>query len=735
MIIRGNRQRGTYYRYNFVLSEIPLFMIVRISALGIYKAYINGQELDEQVFLPGRTSYSYRVQYQQYEVTDKLQKGNNTLAIVLANGWYKKVPKLFAGLYDMDDKEVQQEKLVKGIWKAYTQGPLQFNDMKLGEIYDARKEMRQWTLPQYDDASWDKVKETKFEGELIPHEGEKILEQEHFLPKEILYTPNGDTVIDFGQNIAGYMKFTVTGTMGTTVKMVYGETLDQNGNFTQSNLTFSKSNKTGNYPQTIQYTLKEGKQSYKPQASVHGFRYVKLENWPEEARKDNFEALAVYSNLKRTGSFTCSNTEINQLLDNIRWSAKGNFLDIPTDCPTRERAGWTGDAMVYCEAATYQMDTRKFYRKWLKDVILEQREDGRIRNIVPDGGMPSFMDGAAGWSDVIVKLPWIMYQFYDDSDILKMAYPAIKKHVSFMEHRAQKRKWWNYKEKEYSKYLIDCGFHWGEWLEPGTNMPELALKGFLSPDMEVASAYYAWSVGKVAEIAELLGEKEDAKKYAAQYTAIRNAYRKKFLPNGKLESARQCKYVRPIALHLVEENAGVPMAEKLNEMVIKNNYCIGTGFLSTPHILNVLTDYGYAATAYKMIENRKMPGWLYEVEKGATTIWENWCGIDENNVPRNSLNHYSPGAIVSWFYSRCAGIRPLRPGFQKVLIQPIPGGNLQWICCSYDSVGGKIKVHWEHINRMFRLNVETPAPTVVRLPDGEQYEVEKGEHSFECVLS
>ncbi|MBQ9153779.1 MAG: family 78 glycoside hydrolase catalytic domain, partial [Solobacterium sp.] len=569
------------------------------------------------------------------------------------------------------------------------------------------------------------------EGELIETEGEPIREKEVFAPVAILSQNDGTSVLDFGQNIAGYMEFTVTGQAGEEAEMVYGEVLDQDGQFTQSNLSFAKNRQTGKYPQTVVYKLKEGTQTWKPQASVHGFRYVKLTGWPEEVKAENFRAIAVYSDLKQTGSFECSDPLINRLASNCRWSMKGNYLDIPTDCPTRERAGWTGDAMVYCVPAAYQMDIYRFTKKWLKDVILEQNPDGSIRNIVPDGGMPVFMDGAAGWSDAIVKIPYELYRFYGKKEILEMCWPAIRRHITFMENRASMRKPWHLNKGAHYDYVIDTGFHWGEWLEPGTSMPAGALKGFTVPDAEVATAYYAWSAGKAAEIAGILGRKEDELYCRQLHEKVKAAYQKEFLPHGIPESDRQCRFVRPLALGLARQEDCSAIAAKLNEMILKNGCRIGTGFLSTPHVCRVLSDYGYTETAWRLLENKEQPGWLYEVRKGATTIWENWYGLDQKGKPVNSWNHYSPGAVIAWLYDSAAGITPLKPGFEKIRIAPKPGGSLTSLNVSFDSAAGLISVRWEKEGNHVKLIAETPAETEIILPDGTEETVPAGSYEKE----
>lgn len=730
-----NTKNAIYLRKTFYVQEDVMNATIKLSALGIYKAYINGVELDEQVFLPGRTSYKYRVQYQEYEVRELIKKGENVLAIQLCSGWYKKIPMAYCNLKLSYLNGSVEHIMSDSSWKLKHNGPLEFNDMKLGEIYDARKDLGEWKLAGFDDSGWLDAVTSEYLGTLVETEGERILEHEQFAPVKVIHTPKGEKVLDFGQNIAGYMQFKVSGKSGHVVKMIYGETLDENGNFTVSNLNFTKNKKTGNLPQTVEYILKNGEQEYKPQASVHGFQFVKLENWTEEIKLENFTAIAVYSNLKQTGEFKCSNEKINKLISNIRWSTKSNFLDIPTDCPQRERAGWTGDIMVYSVPATYQMHTYKFLNKWMKDVILEQGRDGRICNIVPDGGMPTFMDGAAGWSDVIVKVPWVLYEFYGDKEVLEMAYPAMQKHIAFMEKRAKRRKLWNKTKGKHWNYLIDCGFHWGEWLEPGSSMPTSAMKGFIAPDVEVASAYYAWSTRKVAEISEILGKTTEAEKYHELSKKIIAAYRKEFLPKGIVNAKRQCRYVRPIALDLADPKYKEEIARDLNHAVIENQYHVGTGFLSTCHICNVLTEYGYTETAYKLIENQEKPGWLYEVNQGATSIWENWYGKDEEGKVKNSFNHYSPGAIVAWFYSRCAGIRAIEPGFKKILVEPKPGGTLKWAECSYESPVGKIVSNWKIVQGIYEFDITVPAPAEIILPNGDKYEVEAGKYKYSCKIN
>jgi len=491
------------------------------------------------------------------------------------------------------------------------------------------------------------------------------------------------------------------------------------------------------YFQEVHYTLKDGTQTYKPHFSAQGFRYVKLDNWPETVKSENFTSIAVYSAMNEIGHFTCSDPDINQLVKNSTWSQKGNFMDIPTDCPTRERAGWTGDISAFCQTGSYLMNTDKFLSKWLKDLALQQTEDGRVASIVPDVGMPSFMDGSAGWADAAITVPYNLYRMYGNKQVLYDQYDSMVSWVSFMQERAKKTRFRNrFKKNPYKDFVIDTGYHWGEWLEPGHVMGKDVVNNVLfGSDPEVATAYFAYSSGLLAEIADVLGKTEDAQKYKTLSEKIKEAYRYTFTKDGMVESKRHCRFVRPVALNMLPETEKKKIVAKLNQMVIDNEYKIGTGFLTTPFILGVLTDYGYAETAYKMVDNKQRPGWLYEVQNGATTIWENWNGIDEDRVPRDSFNHYTFGAVTGWFFSHVAGIQPLEPGFKKVRIQPYPGGNLSHVKCSYQSSAGLISSAWKIEGSELLLNIEVPTDTEVFMPDGTTHQVAKGKYEFKCSMN
>ncbi len=742
------RQNASYIRKEFSLNKPIAKAIITLSACGLYKTLVNGQEISNQVLLPGFTFYKERLQYQTFDVTNLLSPGNNSIAAVIGDGWYRgRVGLLdrtsfygekikFMCVLDVTFTDGTTQRVVTDTnWKATQDGPIRKNDLKSGEEYDATLEMPGWDRPGFDDSKWHGVLQSCYKGKLVPSEGEHVLEQETFSPK-VLKTPNGETVLDFGQNISGYVSFCVHGRNGHKVGLIHGETLDEKGNFTLKNLQLEGKKKINKPLQINKYTLKDGAQTYKPTFTMSGFQYVKLVNWPETIKSENFSAIAVYSDVKPNGNFECSNPLINQLVNNIRWSMKSNFVDIPTDCPTRERAGWTGDPMIFSESACYLGDTKLFFEKWIKDVALQQRKDGRVSSIVPDVGLLRFItDGSVGWGDAICIIPWTLYQFYNDKQILEEVYDNIVRWVECNRKRARRMHLSNlFKSGAHRRYILDTGYHWGEWLEPGSVMLKDGLNNIFLPDAEVATAYFANAARLLGDVAELLGKQGEAAKYRGLFTAVRDAYRIEFIKDGRVSSSRMCRYVRPLALDLVTESEKKTIVRDLNEMVIKNEYRIGTGFLTTPFVLQVLADQGYVDTAYKMLENTRRPGWLYAVTKGATTIWENWNGKDENNVPVDSFNHFAPGSVLAWLFNSVVGIRPAEPGFEKIMIRPIPGGSLNFAKATYKSVAGEISSEWKIEGDLFSLSVNVPRSAEIRMPNGEVYQVMPGKHKMTCKI-
>ena len=744
------RQPASYVRSRIRISKAVRSARLEMTALGVYIGFFNGERLTEEELLPGFTDYRHRVQVQSYDVTDRIQTGENVMAAVIGDGWYRgglgaaSVRNQFGKrLAWMCRLSVVYQDGTEDVFEADSDtratqnGPVGTNDNKIGEEYDARKEMPGWNAPGYDDSGWHGVKPVSYTGQLIEHEGEPILRHESFSPF-VISTPNGETVLDFGQNMMGRMRFRLTAKAGDTVTLTFGETLDENGNFTLDNLNIPGAGKfVSKELQKLVYTCKAGEQEYEPQFLICGFRYVRVEGWPEAIRPENFKAFAIYSDLPETGSFSCSNEKINRFVQNVRWSQKSNFVDIPTDCPTRERAGWTADISIFAKTACYLTDTRKFLRKWMRDYRLEQLPDGNLPFVVPTGEAPDNTWGCMGWSNALANVAMTLYAFYGDQTVLEEVYDAVRRFVDFNVARAKKNHRLAFLAPRKDRELvIDTGFHFGEWLEPGSSMPKDFMSAMLHPDTELTTAWFYLTALQLSQMAALLGKSADAQAYGELAKKLKAVYRARFLKAGGVRSKRQCKYVRPLAMGLADSETAKRIAADLNKLCEKNRYRIGTGFLTTWQILDVLADHGYLDTAYRVLENEECPGWLYTVSKGATTTWENWLGIDQKNHPKDSLNHYAMGACVSWLYSHCAGIRPLKPGFEEILIKPMPGGTLTEAKAEYRSVVGSICSHWRVEDGVFLLTVSTPEGRKVRveLPDGRSEEFSGGTASFRCLL-
>lgn len=783
-----------YLRREFTVKTGLVSARAYLSAKGLYTFSINGKPGTDHLFTPGFTVYHKRIQYQAYDITDLLAEGANTLGVILGDGWWRGSTGVrslknnfgyklaFLGQLVLTYADGSQEIVGGGEAFKATTGPILKSDMKAGEIYDARLAMEGWDTPGYDDTDWHSVTATGDSLDiLIATRSVPVKGMERFTPA-VITTPDGETVLDFGQNIAGFVSFQVQGPAGTEVSMLHSETLDKDGNFTLDYLDFMG-------PMTdfqeIHYVLKgEGVETYTPHFAIFGFRYVLLKDYPGEAKPENFTAIAVYSVMEETGSFSCSHSLINQLVENARWSQKGNFMEIPTDCPTRERAGWTGDAQLYCRTASDLMHVYPFFEKWMADLTLEQYPSGKVGNTVPDAmlhhnpqeakrlsgkgsdlpGMEpteegSIMDGSAGWGDASVIIPWTLYLCYGDKTILERQYDSAKAWVDYMD-RCAKDANENYKDTPAyhtrtggeldADYIWDTRYHWGEWLEadrgPFGSENEESIQGFEMmqkmlahrlkySDPLVATAYYAYSTRLFSEIAGILERTEDAATYLTRYKKIKAVYNRYFVKaDGVIDTDRQAPNVRTLAFGLADSDTAKPVAERLARIVKEKSYHLNTGFLSTPFLLPVLVDSGYVDTAFRLLEQETAPSWLYAVSKGATTIWEEWNGMAPDGSISSSLNHYSYGAVCDFLFAYVAGIRPVMdtPGYKAFLIKPLPGGSLTRAKGRYESLYGTIESAWEINQDGTRYSFTVPPNTTasVMLP-GTESDLSKIQKQFE----
>ncbi len=760
-----------YLRTALTLPAQPISARLYVTAHGLYEASLNGRRVDDACFTPGYSSYHHRLPYQTYDVSDLLHAGENVAGVILGDGWYRGslgitsqrntygqrlglLWQLVVSYADGNEQVIVSDKR----WRATT-GPILSSDLKAGEVYDARLEMPGWDQPGFDASGWHSVRIAAYSlGNLMASTAPPVRRKELFVPVKILTTPAGETVVDMGQNFSGVVQLRVNGSAGTTIRLQHGEALDKTGNFTMGHLGIEPIFPPP--PQTVTYTLRGGgEEVYTPLFTVHGFRYVKVESSLGTPTPENFTGIALYSDLPLTGTFTCSDPRLNQLQQNILWSQKSNFLEVPTDCPTRERAGWTGDAQIYAPTASFLMETAGFFRQWLRDLATEQEPDGKVPLIVPavagvENSLPqivALLGGSAGWGDAAVILPWTLYQVYGDRHILEKQYASMKAWVDYQRRQAQDK--YNpqgytaprYREREpleHERYLWDTNYHWGEWLEPDDPVPGL-LSGELTPEVaqilsapHIATAYFAYSTHLLAETARILGNEADARVYSVLFEQIRQAFMTEFVEeHGQITPEKQASYVRALAFDLLPEHLRSAATLRLVQLIQKAGAHLGTGFLSTPYLCSVLGDNGQLDLAYTLLMQDTPPSWLYAVKKGATTIWESWDGIDEAGNPHGSLNHYSYGAIGNWLYQVVAGIAPGAPGYRHSILQPQPGGGLTFASATYQSLYGEIATHWQIDGERFQLTVTVPTNTTatVLIPTRLGRQITEGGIALESV--
>ncbi len=691
-----------------------------ITSLGLYEVELNGRRVGDRVFTPGWTSYDTRLQYQTYDVTDLLDAGENAIGAMLGDGWYRGYMgwsdrrnvygDSLALLLQLQITYTDGRTVTVGSdasWKAGT-GPIQMSDIYNGEHYDARLEKPGWSSPGYEDNDWGGVRVLDHPKDiLIAPAGPPVRKIQEITPIAILQTPAGETVFDMGQNMVGWVRLTVRGSAGTTVTLRHAEVLDRNGNLYTDNLRGAE--------QTVRYTLKGGgEEVYEPRFTFHGFRYVAVDGLPGTPTPENLTGVVIHSDMTPTGSFETSDSLINQLQHNIVWGQKGNFLDVPTDCPQRdERMGWTGDAQVFARTAAFNMDVAGFFTKWLGDLSADQKPNGSIPFVIPDvlSRGSSGGGGATGWADAGVVIPWTLYLTYGDTRILETQYASMEAWVRYMQDRAGDDLIW------------DGDFHFGDWLAYSTNRSD--YPGATTDKDLIATAYFAYSTGLLQRIAAVLGKEEDAARYAALLDDVKQAFQQEFVTaNGRVASNTQTAYALALSFGLMPEGQEAQAARRLARDVRAFDDHLTTGFLGTPLLSNSLSEHGYLDMAYDLLNQDTYPSWLYPISMGATTIWERWDGIRPDgsfqDAGMNSFNHYAYGAIGEWLYRVTAGIDadPQEPGYKHVRIQPQPGGGLTYARATLNTMYGVIVSAWEIADGQLQLDIAVPPNTraTVRLP-------------------
>ena len=707
-----------------------------ITACGLYEAKVDGRRIGDFVLAPGHTDYRKRVQYQTFDVTEMLTAGEHALTVQLADGWYRGGCGAWGirNQYDTETKLLAQLEITYAdgkretvvtdeSWDWSNDGPIRFADNKDGEVVNSNRK------PSYSA----NAKVTSHNVVPTASNNIPVTEHERFTPN-VTKAPNGKWLLDFGQNIAGYVSFRIQANEGKKLIFRFGELLDGEGNLTLKNIQCVSKEKASPLQQIV-YTCREGLNDYKTTFAVFGFQYAEVET-DIELHPEDVTAIAVYSDIEQTGFFESSNELLNRFVEATVWSTKGNSLDIPTDCPTRERHGWTGDAQIFFETANYLFDYAAFSRKYLNDVYDWQKKSGRLPQIAPYGGVDFYMwtlNGSVGWSDAGILIPYRFWKLYGDKQILIEYYDRMKRYAGFMMNRCGKRGLMAKPlglKGEAAKYAVNAGQSYGEWAEPKDVYPN-DWKDMVAPHPEVSTAYTSYVLGCMAEIAEELGYGEDASVFSEYSEGCKKAYQAMAETAGySLDTDRQARLVRPLAFELLDDKQTEYARKRLVQALENYGWRLGTGFLSTPLILNVLAEYDLDA-AYRLLENEEMPGWLFMPKNGATTIWESWEGTRAQGGIA-SLNHYSKGALCEWLFKTMCGIRV--EGENHFTIAPKPGGKFTYAKASYKSIYGKVECGWEKTETGFAFAVQIPANTeaIIQLPNGESHTVTAGAYHFTC---
>lgn len=686
--------------------------VLKVTALGLYFAEINGARVGNCYLTPGWTSYNKTLQVQSYDVADLLKEGENVISITVNEGWYcggltweKK-----RNLYGSQTAVCAELKIGNANICTDESWTARESHIRESGIYDG--ETVDFTAPLKPLA----LCEVPFnKAALTPQICEPVRDIERLAVKSVITTPDGDTIYDFGQNIAGVAEIITPEDFAGTLTLRFAEIL-VNGEFYTDNLRGASA--------TDKFTVK-GAKICRPEFTYHGFRYLKVDGAVPDTGA--ITAVVRHTDMKRTGVLTTSNDRFNRLISNIVWGQRGNFVDIPTDCPQRdERLGWTGDINAFCCTAAYNYDIRRFMKKWLNDLRNDQSESGEIPHVAPDvlRGEKD-ISTAAMWCDAITMVPWKLYETYGEISFLKDNFTAMKKFISA-------------REKTYENGLIAKGFEWGDWLALDQERTSSETLIGRTDIYYISNVFQVHSLKIVAQTAEILGEKADGKLYAEKYenqlARVRKEY---FTAGGRLCFDTVTAQALALCFGIVPESHRAKLAKQLNENVVKHGYTLVTGFIGTPYLLFALADNGYMRTAQKVLMNNGYPGWLYEVDMGATTVWERWNSLMPDGTPNpdgmNSYNHYAYGSVMEFILKRIAGLQPTAAGYGGVKIAPVPCVGLAEIKAEYLSVKGKIISCYRQKDGKITYFAEIPdgVEAVIQLPDEQPVQVNGGIYSFE----
>ncbi len=698
------------FRRTFSCASPVRNACLEVTCDGVYEAVLNGRRVGKFILAPGWTEYRKRLQVQSYDVTELLQE-DNTLDITVANGWYRRTNAPWTGTRNPDEflpamaiaalrlsyADGREEVILTDERWQVSESNVTLSGIFIGEDADMTRSL-----------DFEPAKTCDYpKAMLIPQEGPEVHEQETVYPGRSFHTPKGEWVIDFGQNLTGYMAFELTARAGERLSISTAEVLDRDGNFYTANYRSARSQ--------LHYICKDGHQAYRPRFTFFGFRYLRIDEAPEGFTADQIHAVVLHSEMTRTGWLESTDPMLNQLFSNTIWSQKGNYLDIPTDCPQRdERYGWTGDGQIFCKAATYQYDVRQFFRKWLADMRAAQHDNGWVPDVVPS--LTAYKPGGAGWSDAVTIIPWQLYETYGDLSFLADMYPAMEKWIAYIPTVSTTPDLWT-----------GC-WTYGDWLaldQPDDWVPadmEQAKRGYSDDDL-VCSAFYANSVSIVIRAGEILGR--DVSRYEDLYSRITAKFKATF--GGKLNTQTE----KVLALHFGLADDPQSLADALAEQIVACGTHLQTGLLGTPYLLHELSRYGHVDLAWSLLLRKEYPGWLYSVSRGATTTWEHWDGIKPDGTfwsdDMNSYNHYAYASVADWVFGVACGIQPAAPGFARAVIAPKPDTRLNGLSAILDTVHGRIRSAWKHTADGIRYEIDVPVAAEIIL-NGESRKVFPGKY-------
>lgn len=714
-----------YLSKNFTLEELPASASLTLSAVGLYTAYLNGERVSDRLFAPGCTSH-LRVLAVSYDVRALLRRGENTLRVEVGAGWARSriayfsepekmpyYPKRAAliGELSLTGADGRTQKIVTDDTFTAEESPIRFTSLYDGETVD-------YTCPL---PTLGQAQVTEVDRRICADEGEPVRACEELHAARLIVTPKGERVIDFGQNMTGYVRIRTSLPFGTRIVIRHAEVLDREGNFYDANMRSAKNEMT---------YITDGKaRVLRPTYTFQGFRYILLADYPDAVDLSDFTAVAVHSDMRRTGRFRCGHPEVDQLYRNTVWGQLSNYLDIPTDCPQRdERLGWTGDAQVFARTAAINFDVERFFDKWLADMMLEQRADGAVERLVPN--LLGDWESPAGWSDACTVIPMELYRAYGDTERLRARLPMMKKWVGYLRTRGPE------------EYLWLGDTHYGDWLAMDADEDSYSGR---TPTSFIASVYYYYSASLTASACRACAE--DPTEYEKIAENVKSTFQKYYMKDGmpylrddkdpeRTVEMTQTALVLVLHFGMCKGEERPAIAARLAQMIRERGDRMTTGFLGTPYILHALTETGYSDLAYTLLLQNKNPSWLYGVEHGATTIWEHWNGMKEDgsfwSTDMNSFNHYAYGCVFDWVYGAALGITPAAPGYAALTLAPHPDPRLGFAEGSIDTRHGTVRSAWYYRDGdvHFEFTVPLGVPAEITLPSGKTYRVCGGRHFF-----